>query len=282
MHRTLLFQCVMGLCLALAIGCGKQEDPVPAPSVANFIGIWKADSLPKFSPDDVTSVRYLVITMKGADEIEIQGLFTANFWQYSSTWANEKQKRGFPIVRASQSKGDLQIPNQSFQWYSSSFSLEGKAKLIKDQISFDLKIIRSDTTALHFTADRFCSQTADCDDVFDQDFIGTFDMSGVRWSRVIDMCNNCPDIVGTQDVSYQCTVIERFPFIVEVSTMNMSPGYSLAAFLRNDSLIIPRQYPYDGNSRYIQGNMVVRDGKRVLKISSRYRAETLYDTLISD
>jgi hypothetical protein len=107
-------------------------------------------------------------------------------------------------------------------------------------------------------------------------------MSGVRWFRIVNFCNNCPDTYSKHDVSYQCTLIERFPFAVEVATMQMPTGYTLSAFFRNDSLIIPRQNPYDGSSQNYQGNIVVRDGKMVLKINRRYRQETLYDTLISN
>jgi hypothetical protein len=100
----------MGLLLALAIGCGKHEDPGPEipqeevpeeeipqaePSVVNFIGIWKADSLPKFSPNDLTSVRHLVISAIATDEIEIQGLFTTNFWHFNSTGRGMKNKKKF-------------------------------------------------------------------------------------------------------------------------------------------------------------------------------------------
>jgi hypothetical protein len=161
------------------------------------------------------------------------------------------------------------------------FFVEGAGKLVKKEISFQLEISTADVSrVIEFNSRQICSTLA-CQ-VFDSKYLGTFNLGGVRWIRKPNSCADCPPYDDVRaNISYRFVVTEQFPFAVQVQVLDGIHGGTLAAFFRNDSLIIPRQFPRDDVIMF-EGNAVKGETGMVLKLNATYSNEILYDTLMSN
>jgi hypothetical protein len=283
--NTRIVASFMCLILIAAVSCGGHDDPLPEkevpeekePSLIDFLGIWEADSVLQISGDDFGDARHILVSSKWVGEIQIQGIFR--------TFDFKLKKAEFPTLRATQTNGNFQIPRQEFYTqHGGVFFVEGAGKLLNKEINFQLEISTAEgSRVIEFNSRQICSTLA-CQ-VFDSRYLGTFILGGVRWIRKANMCADCPpyDDVSA-NISYRFAVTEQFPFAVEVEVLEgIQSRYSgtLAAFFRNDSLIIPRQFPRD-DVIVFEGNAVKGETGMVLKLKAIYADEILYDTLMSD